>query len=161
MNILVLCTGNSARSILLEALLNRLGKGRVTAFSAGSQPAGKVHPQSLSLLADLGFDTTETRSKSWDEFASPGAPTMDIVITVCGSAAGETCPMWPAGPMGAPLRAHWGVDDPAATAPADWDRAFKTTFARLKRRAEALLDLPFADLDRLELQRELNRIGTL
>ncbi|MEM8576972.1 MAG: arsenate reductase ArsC [Pseudomonadota bacterium] len=135
MNILVLCTGNSARSILLEALLNARGAGRVTAYSAGSQPAGRVHPQSLRLLAAEGIETASARSKSWDEFAAPGAPVMDAVITVCGSAAEETCPIWP----GAPVRAHWGLEDPAAAAEADWDAAFRTAYAILDRRAEAFL----------------------
>lgn len=160
MNILVLCTGNSARSILLEALLNRLGAGRISAYSAGSSPAGTVHPQSLKLLSELGFDTSDARSKSWDEFAAPDAPIMDVVITVCGAAAGETCPMWPAGPNGAPLRAHWGVEDPAAKPEAEWRTAFDKAFVRLKTRAEAFLDLP-ADLNRADLQAALNRIGTL
>ena len=113
MNILVLCTGNSARSILLEAILNRHGAGRVSAWSAGSQPAGRVHPQSLQLLDTRGYDTSGLRSKSWDVFAATGAPVLDMVITVCGNADSETCPIW----HGAPLRVHWGVDDPAALPP--------------------------------------------
>ncbi|MGR3759353.1 arsenate reductase ArsC [Roseobacteraceae bacterium NS-SX3] len=157
MNILVLCTGNSARSILLESLLNTLGGGRVRAYSAGSSPTGKVHPQSLRLLAEKGHDTSGARSKSWDEFAGPQAPEMDMVITVCASAAGETCPVWP----GAPLRAHWGVDDPAAASEADWDRAFREAYGTLKTRAKALLDLPLETMDRAELADELKRIGEL
>lgn len=157
MNILVLCTGNSARSILLEALLNRLGQGRVTAFSAGSQPAGKVHPQSLRLLAEKGYDTAPFRSKSWDEFAAPDAPHMDAVITVCASAAGETCPIWP----GVPVRAHWGVDDPAAASEPDWETAFSTAYAILERRARALLDMPVEDMEAGELKIHLDRIGTI
>ncbi|WP_420002783.1 arsenate reductase ArsC [Arenibacterium sp. LLYu02] len=157
MNILVLCTGNSARSILLESLLNTRGAGRVTAYSAGSRPAGKVHPQSLRLLAAKGHDTSGARSKSWDEFGAADAPVMDLVITVCGSAAGEECPMWP----GAPLRAHWGVEDPAAAAEADWESAFETAYARLAKRAEALLNLPFDDLSREELAAQVKAIGTL
>ncbi|MDQ2088632.1 arsenate reductase ArsC [Marimonas arenosa] len=157
MNVLVLCTGNSARSILLEALLNRLGDGRITAYSAGSQPTGAVHPQSLKLLASKGYDLSSVRSKSWDEFAEPGAPKMDAVITVCASAAGETCPIWP----GAPVRAHWGVDDPAATDEADWDEAFHAAYARLERRARAFLDMPVEDMEAGELKLHLDRIGEL
>ncbi len=157
MNILVLCTGNSARSILLEHIFNTAAPGRVTAYSAGSKPSGKVHPQSLTLLGELGIDTSAARSKSWDEFAAPGAPEMDIVITVCGSAAGETCPMWP----GAPLRSHWGVEDPAAAPPSDWEDAFTTAYSLLNLRAKALLALPFETLDTATLQAELTRIGQL
>lgn len=135
MNILVLCTGNSARSILLESILNRLGAGRIRAYSAGSQPTGKVHPQSLALLARKGFDTSALHSKSWDVFAAPDAPTMDAVITVCGSAAAETCPIWP----GTPIRAHWGVEDPAAASGADAEDAFAKAYGILHRRAEAFL----------------------
>ncbi|WP_347309807.1 arsenate reductase ArsC [Defluviimonas sp. SAOS-178_SWC] len=155
MNILVLCTGNSARSILLEAILNRDGAGRVLAFSAGSKPAGRVHPRSLALLAAKGFDTAGLRSKSWDEFAGPDAPAMDLVITVCGSAAGETCPMWP----GAPLRAHWGVEDPASTADADAPAAFEAAFSALNARAARFLGLPLETLDRATLSREIGAIG--
>ena len=157
MNILVLCTGNSARSILLECILNDIGGGRVRAYSAGSQPSGKVHPQSLKLLQGIGYDTTDLRSKSWDEFASDDAPEMDMVITVCGSAAGETCPMWP----GAPVRAHWGVDDPAAAAQVDWDTAFTTAYNQLEKRAKALIALPFETMDTSELRATLARIGKL
>lgn len=157
MNILVLCTGNSARSILLESLLNTEGAGRVRAFSAGSQPAGQVHPQSLRLLGDEGHDTSGARSKSWDEFAEDGAPEMDMVITVCGSAAEETCPVWP----GAPVRAHWGVEDPAAAAEPDWDSAFRAAYDTLGKRARALLALPVETLDRDVLSTELKRIGHL
>lgn len=156
MNILVLCTGNSARSILLESLLNRLGEGHIQAFSAGSNPTGKVHPQSLSLLRDKGFPIDRARSKSWDEFAAPDAPKMDLVITVCASAAGETCPIWP----GAPLRAHWGVEDPASAAEADWDSAFVTAHDALERRAKAYLALP-KDLGKDALATELKRIGEM
>ena len=157
MNILVLCTGNSARSILLESILNRNGAGRVTARSAGSKPAGAVHPQSLALLAELGHDTAGARSKSWDEFATPQAPKMDAVITVCGSAAGETCPIWP----GAPLRAHWGVEDPAAAPVAEQPAAFRAAFDILNRRASALLALPLETIDSGTLKTELDRIGKL
>ncbi|MFV2052781.1 arsenate reductase ArsC [Aliiroseovarius sp. YM-037] len=157
MNILVLCTGNSARSIMLESIFNRSGQGRVTAFSAGSQPAGKVHPQSLTLLAREGYDVSPARSKSWDEFAEPNAPEMDLVITVCGSAAGETCPMWP----GAPLRAHWGVEDPAAASKPEWESAFDEAYRILRKRAEMLLALPIETMDKATLKQELDRIGTL
>ncbi|WP_405111679.1 arsenate reductase ArsC [Phaeobacter sp. BS52] len=157
MNILVLCTGNSARSILLETLLNSHGNGRVNAFSAGSRPTGAVHPQSLTLLAEKGHDTSAARSKSWDEFATEGAPQMDLVITVCASAAGETCPIWP----GTPLRAHWGVEDPAAAAKPDWDAAFRLAYDRLERRARAFLDLPLEDRDTDTLRQDLIRIGEL
>ncbi|MCV6586544.1 MAG: arsenate reductase ArsC [Marinibacterium sp.] len=156
MNILVLCTGNSARSILLEHILNQAGQGRVRAWSAGSQPTGQVHPQSLTLLGDKGYDLSDARSKSWDEFAADGAPEMDLVITVCGSAAEETCPMWP----GAPLRAHWGVEDPAAAAEADWDAAFATAYDILSRRAKAFLALPL-DGDRDALADDIRKIGAL
>ncbi|MGR3468302.1 MAG: arsenate reductase ArsC [Shimia sp.] len=135
MNILVLCTGNSARSILLEHILRDRSGGRITTFSAGSKPSRQVHPQSLRLLAQEGYDTSGARSKSWDEFAGDDAPVMDAVITVCGSAAGEECPIWP----GAPVRAHWGVEDPAAAAEPDWDRAFRTAYAILGRRADHFL----------------------
>lgn len=161
MNILVLCTGNSARSILLEALLNRLGEGRVTAFSAGSQPSGAVHPQSLELLTSRGFDVSQARSKSWDEFAGPDAPHMDVVITVCASAAGETCPIWPSVKPGVPLRAHWGIEDPAAAAQPDWQEAFETAYGILERRARALLELPIEDMESGELKIHLDRIGDL
>ena len=157
MNILVLCTGNSARSILLESIFNTLGKGRVTAFSAGSQPAGKVHPQSIKLLTELGQDVSGARSKSWDEFGGPDAPRMDIVITVCASAAGETCPVW----AGAPVRCHWGVEDPAAAEEPEWDAAFKTAYTILKKRAEALLEVKFENLELPALTAELKRIGEL
>ena len=155
MNILVLCTGNSARSILLECLLNDLGQGRVTAYSAGSQPSGKVHPQSLTLLAAKGTDTSALRSKSWDEFALPDAPQMDAVITVCGSAANETCPMWP----GAPVRAHWGVEDPAAAAQPDWQEAFQTAHDILERRAKAFLAEPVEDMGAAALKQALDAAG--
>jgi len=157
MNILVLCTGNSARSILLEHILNNAAPGRVRAFSAGSQPAGRVHPQSLTLLNRLDYDTTAARSKSWDEFAADDAPMMDLVITVCGSAANETCPMWP----GAPMRAHWGVEDPAAAPEADWETAFQTAYDILNRRALAFLDQPVETMEAGALRAHLKRVGTL
>ncbi|MBT8409475.1 MAG: arsenate reductase ArsC [Alphaproteobacteria bacterium] len=157
MNILVLCTGNSARSILLECLLRRKSEGRISAFSAGSQPSGKVHPQSLKLLASLGYDTAGLSSKSWDVFAVPDAPTMHAVITVCGSAASETCPIWP----GAPVTAHWGVEDPAAAKPEAWQIAFQAAYDVLERRADALCALPFEDMSRDDLKPALDRIGQL
>lgn len=161
MNILVLCTGNSARSILLESLLNKLGDGRVTAFSAGSQPSGKVHPQSLRLLQGRGYEVDGLRSKSWDEFAEPGAPEMDVVITVCASAAGETCPIWPSSTPGRPFRAHWGVEDPAAASEADWEQAFETAYARLEKRAKAFLAAPFETFDTDAIRAHLTNVGTL
>lgn len=157
MNILVLCTGNSARSILLESLLNTLGDGRVTAYSAGSQPAGRVHPQSLALLEAKGVDARDFRSKSWDEFGATGAPEMAAVITVCGSAAGETCPMWP----GAPLRAHWGVEDPAAAPDAEAPAAFAQAYAILHRRAAAFLAEPVETMDADSLRAHLTACSTL
>lgn len=152
MNILVLCTGNSARSILLESILNNLGKGRVRAYSAGSQPAGQVHPQSIVLLGEKGMDVSDARSKSWDEFALPDAPVMDAVITVCGSAAGETCPMWP----GAPIRAHWGVEDPAAAQGTAVTGAFSQAYDILYRRAAAFLAEPVEEMDAAALRTHLN-----
>lgn len=155
MNILVLCTGNSARSILLESILNR--SGRVTAYSAGSKPAGQVHPGALKLLGEKGYDTSQLRSKSWHEFTEPNAPTMDAVITVCGNAANETCPIWP----GTPVRGHWGVDDPAVAEPEDWDRAFATAYEKLNTRARAFFTLPITRISADELAHELDRIGHL
>lgn len=157
MNILVLCTGNSARSILLEAILNSEGGSSINAWSAGSKPTGRVHPQSLSLLRGKGIDTTGARSKSWDEFAEPDAPQMDLVITVCGEADKEPCPIWP----GAPLRTHWGVEDPAGVPEVDQPTAFAAAYDILARRARAFLALPIDALDRDALKRELDRIGTL
>ncbi len=157
MNILVLCTGNSARSILLEAVFNAEGKGVVTAYSAGSQPSGKVHPQSLKLLGKLGYGVSELRSKSWDEFAVPGAPEMDVVITVCGSAANETCPIWP----GHPVQVHWGVEDPAKAAPEDWDVAFQSAYDTLRKRALTMLGLPLQDFTPEQLKRAIEPIGHL
>ncbi len=157
MNILVLCTGNSARSILLESIFNTTAPGRVRAFSAGSKPSGAVHPQSLVLLGALGHDLSGARSKSWDEFATEDAPVMDAVITVCGSAAGETCPMWP----GAPVRAHWGVEDPAAADEPDWEAAFQSAYGILSRRAAAFLSDPVETMDAPALQAALNTAGEI
>ena len=159
MNILVLCTGNSARSILGEVILGQLGAGRVTAFSAGSQPKGAVHPGALRLLAARGIETSGLHSKSWNTFTGPDAPTIDLVITVCGSAAGEACPIFP----GTPLRAHWGLPDPAAVTGEDAavDAAFAQTWDRLTQRTEAFLALPFETMARDELQAELAAIGQM
>jgi len=159
MNILVLCTGNSARSILGEVILNRLGAGRVTAFSAGSQPKGAVHPGALRLLAARGIGASGLHSKSWNTFTGPAAPQIDLVITVCGSAAGEACPMFP----GTPLRAHWGLPDPAAVTGDDAavDAAFAQTWDWLTMRAQALLALPFETMARDDLQAELAAIGQM
>ena len=156
-NILVLCTGNSARSLLAEALFNALGGGRVRAFSAGSRPAGNVNPFALELLEAQGLDTAHLRSKRWDEFAAPDAPALDLVVTVCGNAANETCPVWP----GNFLRAHWGIDDPAAVGGSDDDRraAFMKAYAALAERILMFLSLSFEDMDRAELQRHLDEIG--
>ncbi|MEL6595748.1 MAG: arsenate reductase ArsC [Pseudomonadota bacterium] len=154
MNILVLCTGNSARSIILEKLLDRLGGADITAFSAGSTPSGVVHPQTLKMLGAKGYDLSGARSKSWDEFAAPGAPQMDVVITVCGSAASETCPVWP----GAPVRAHWGVEDPAAAAEPDWEPAFDTAYTALKTRARAFLAADIHAMTTADLQDHVRQI---
>lgn len=158
-NVLVLCTGNSARSILGEVLLNTLGRGRVKAFSAGSKPAGAVNPGALRLLRREGIDASGLRSKSWSEFAAPGAPPIDIVITVCGSAAGESCPAFP----GKAIRAHWGLADPAGVpgGAAAEDVAFARTWTLLRGRVEAFLALPFETLSDAELERELSAIGQM
>jgi arsenate reductase len=157
--ILVLCTGNSARSVLGEALLNRLGEGRVRAFSAGSRPVGRVHQSAARLLEREGFDAGTFRSKSWEEFAGPDAPRIDVAITVCGSAAGEACPVFP----GSPVRAHWGLADPAGVTGEDAavDAAFAETWRLLKMRVEAFLAQPLETMTPAELQRELAAIGRL
>ncbi len=156
-NVLFLCTGNSARSILAEALLNQRGHGQFHAFSAGSFPAGRVNPYALRLLRDAGFPLETLRSKSWDEFARPGAPQLDFIFTVCDNAAGEVCPIWP----GQPMTAHWGVPDPAAVEGTDAEKlaAFKDAFRTLERRITLLVSLPTASLDRLSLQQKLHDIG--
>lgn len=160
-NALILCTGNSARSVLAEATLNDLGRGRFRAYSAGSQPAGRVNPFALELLNARGHPTEGLHSKSWDQFAAgcggAGAPLMDFIITVCGNAAGETCPRWP----GHPATAHWGVEDPAAVAGSDADKraAFVTAYAILRRRIERLLALPFDTLDAPAIKARLQEIG--
>lgn len=159
LHILVLCTGNSARSILAEALFRHLGAGRVVAFSAGSHPTGRVNPLALQLLAETGLSVDGYRSKSWDEFAAPGAPPLDVVITVCDSAAGETCPIWP----GRPITAHWGVPDPAAVEGDEAKKiaAFRAAHERLAARVRAMLALPLDGLAREALADKLKTIGTL
>ena len=156
-NVLFLCTGNSARSILAEAYLNAAGQGRFTAHSAGSHPGGKVNPFALELLQKNRIDTEGLRSKSWDEFARPGAPALDFVFTVCDNAAGEVCPLWP----GQPISAHWGVRDPAAVEGTDEQKrkAFLRAFGELSTRINLFLSLPIAKLDRLVLKRKLEEIG--
>ena len=156
-NVLFLCTGNSARSILAEAILNKEGRGRFNAFSAGSQPKGAVNPHALELLRIAGYDTSGMRSKSWSEFARSGAPRLDFVFTVCDNAAGETCPLWP----GQPVTAHWGIPDPAAATgnAAEIAYAFDDAFRMLKRRIDLFLALPIAKLDRLVLTTRLKEIG--
>lgn len=159
MNILILCTGNSARSILGEAVLGQLGQGRITAFSAGSQPRGMPHPAALRLLARRGIDPAPFRSKSWTEFTGPDAPRVDIAITVCGNAAGEACPVF----AGAPVKAHWGLPDPADVSgtEADVDAAFETTWAALEARSRALLAQPFETMERPQLLALLAQIGRM
>lgn len=156
-NALFICTGNSARSILAEGLLNGLGQGRFQAYSAGSFPKGEVHPLALATLERFGMPTSGYRSKSWDEFVKPGAPRFDFIFTVCDNAAGEICPVWP----GKPMSAHWGVPDPAAVEGCDEAKrkAFHDAAVTLKRRIELLLALPLARLDGMSLQNELHGIG--
>jgi protein-tyrosine-phosphatase len=158
-NVLFLCTGNSARSVMAEAILNRLGAGKFRAYSAGSQPKGQVHPETLQLLRGLGYDTSAFRSKSWSEFASPGAPHLDFVFTVCDSAAAEACPLWP----GQPMTAHWGVPDPAVAtgSPAEIALAFKDAYRMLHQRIGLLVSLPLRSLDQLSLQNRLKEIGLM
>ena len=159
MNVLFLCTGNSARSILAEAYLNRAGKGRFTAYSAGSHPAGKVNPLALELLEKNRLSTQGLRSKNWDEFAKPGAPKLDFVFTVCDNAAGEVCPVWP----GQPITAHWGIADPVAAGGTEQEKrkAFLRAFTELTTRINLLLALPVDRLDRLTLKRKLDDIGKI
>ena len=156
-NVLFLCTGNSARSILAESYLNAAGQGRFAAYSAGSHPAGKVNPFAIELLHKNGIATDGARSKSWDEFARPGAPRLDFVFTVCDNAAGEACPVWP----GQPITAHWGVADPAAVEGSDGlkRQAFQRAFAELSARVNLLLALPVEKLDRAALRQKLDEIG--
>lgn len=154
-NVLFLCTGNSARSILAEAILNKEGAGRFRAFSAGSYPKGDVHPAALKLLGELGFATDGYRSKSLDEFAAEGAPPLDFIFTVCANAAGEVCPIWP----GQPITAHWGIEDPAAVEDEGQPQAFRNAFFALQRRIGLFLALPFESIDELSLQTRLREIG--
>lgn len=158
-NVLFLCTGNTARSILAEGILRQDGAGRFNAYSAGSQPKGVVNPFALKVLDALGYPTDAYRSKSWEEFAKPSAPVMDFVFTVCDSAAGEACPVWP----GQPMTAHWGVEDPAAVEGTDIEkeRAFVQAAKYLKNRISTFLSLPLASIDQLSLQHRLRDIGRL
>jgi len=158
-NVLFLCTGNSARSVLAEAILNKHGAGTFNAFSAGSQPKGRVHPRTLELLQGLGYDTSKFRSKSWDEFARPGAPPLDFIFTVCDNAAGESCPLWP----GKPMTAHWGIPDPAEAtgSEAEIALAFRNAYAMLLRRIERFTTLPFDRLDQMTIGARLRDIGRL
>lgn len=158
-NVLFLCTGNAARSILAEVLLNRLGSGRFHAYSAGSHPGGTVNPFALELLEKSGLPVADLRSKSWDEFMLPGAPVFDFVFTVCDNAAGEVCPVWP----GQPMTAHWGIEDPAAVDGSDdvKRKVFHTAYTQLNRRLSIFTCLPFAKLDALSLKHELDDIGHL
>ena len=154
-NVLVLCTGNSARSILGEALFNHLGRGRIKAFSAGSQPSGKVNPVALETLEKHGIPLPEARSKSWDEFAAPGAPEIDYIFTVCASAAGEACPIWP----GHPTTAHWGIADPAHVEPLEARRtAFEEAYRKLRQRVEAFVAMPLESMSQAEVGAAARRI---
>lgn len=157
MNVLFICTGNSARSIMAESLLNQMGGGTFRAFSAGSHPAGFVNPKALDLLERNRFQTSDLRSKSWDEFAKPDAPHMDFVLTVCDKAAGEVCPVWP----GQPMSAHWGIENPTEVegTPAQVEKAFTDAFMVLQRRIALFLNLPIEKLERLSLLKELQDIG--
>jgi arsenate reductase len=156
-NVLFLCTGNSARSILAEAILNNQGQGRFKAFSAGSYPKGTVHPLALALLKREGLPTEGLRSKSWDELAQPGAPPLDFVFTVCDNAAGEVCPVWP----GQPMTGHWGQPDPAAVEGTDLEKtnAFREAFRTLERRIDLFMALPISTLDRLALGHKVREVG--
>jgi protein-tyrosine-phosphatase len=156
-NVLFLCTGNSARSILAEAILEREGAGRFRAYSAGSMPAGTVNPHALTLLHRLNHPTAGLRSKNWDEFAADGAPQMDFVFTVCDNAANEVCPIWP----GQPMTAHWGVHDPAAVTGSEAEKAaaFAETYRQMSNRIRIFINLPMRSLDRLAIQRRLDEIG--
>lgn len=156
-NVLFLCTGNSARSILGEVLLNRLGGGRFKGYSAGSHPRGEVNPSTIQLLESLDYDVGGLRSKSWDEFAKPDAPKLDFVFTVCDDAAGEACPFWP----GQPMTAHWGIPDPAAVkgSPTEIAMAFSNAYQMMKRRIEQFVALPIASIDQMSLRHRLREIG--
>lgn len=154
-NVLFLCTGNSARSILGEAVMNKLGAGRFKAWSAGSQPKGVVHPMALLVLNGMGYDTAGMYSKSWDEFSKPGSPEFDFIFTVCDSAAGETCPVW----IGHPMTAHWGIEDPAAVEGEGQHEAFLQALRYLTSRISLFLTLPIASIDKLAMQQKLKEIG--
>lgn len=156
-NVLFLCTHNSARSVIAECIMNRLGAGKFKAYSAGSRPSGKVHPFAIELLSRLGYDTSGLRSKSWEEFAQAGAPELDFVFTVCDDAANEVCPVWP----GQPMSAHWGLPDPSRAEGNDAERrfAFADTHRMLHQRISIFVNLPIASLDSLSLQRRLDEIG--
>lgn len=156
-NVLFLCTGNSARSIIAEAIINREGMGKFVGYSAGSQPKGAVHPYTIDLLAHLNYDVSKFRSKNWSEFAEAGAPPLDFVFTVCDNAATEACPYWP----GQPMTAHWGVPDPAAAEGTEAERrfAFADTYRMLSQRISIFVNLPMASLDKVALQRRLDEIG--
>ena len=154
-NTLFLCTGNSARSIMAEAILNMEGRGRFRAFSAGSHPKGEVHPMALQMLAECGLPAEGYRSKDWNEFAAEGAPELDFVFTVCDNAAGEVCPVWP----GQPLTAHWGIEDPAAVEGDHQAQAFRNAFYALQRRIQLFLALPLESIDELSLKTKLREIG--
>ena len=156
-NVLFLCAGNSARSIMAEAVLNRAGRGNFRAYSAGSHPKGQVHPYTLDLLHKLNFDVSTFRSKSWNEFTGPNAPGLDFVFTVCDDTANEVCPFWP----GQPMTAHWGIPDPGLVkgSPDEIDRAFRDAFMILDRRITLFLCLPLSSLDRLAIKKEIDRIG--
>lgn len=156
-NVLILCTGNSARSIMAEALINTMGQGRLRAYSAGSQPVGKVNPFAIEQIRKTGYPTANLRSKSWDEFATPGAPEMDFIITVCDNARGEVCPIWP----GQPMTAHWGFEDPAAAAGTDEEKrhVFAAVFRQIMNRVQLFVNLPFNVLDNQSIKREIRAIG--
>lgn len=156
-NVLFLCTHNSARSVMAEAIMNKIGTGKFAAFSAGSQPRGAINPNTLKLLNGLGYDASAFRSKSWDEFAKPGAPEIDFIFTVCDDAAGEVCPVWP----GKPLTAHWGVADPSAVKGSELEiaRAFQEAYRLLYRRIELFAALPIRGLDTMTLKARLREIG--
>jgi arsenate reductase (thioredoxin) len=158
-NVLFLCTGNSARSIMAEAILNKVGVGKFRGYSAGSHPKGRLHPEALRLLQSLGYDTSVFRSKSWSEFAGHDAPPLDFVFTVCDNAAGEACPFWP----GQPMTAHWGIPDPAEAAgtPAEVALAFKDAYRMLNQRIGIFTSLPLRSLDQLTLQKKLREIGNV
>ena len=158
-NVLFLCTGNSARSVIAEAILNRVGMGKFRAYSAGSHPKGQIHPETIRLLQNLHYDTSGFRSKSWSKFADPGAPPLDFVFTVCDNAAGESCPLWP----GQPMTAHWGVPDPAEAKgnAAEIALAFRDVYRMLDRRVSIFVSLPLRSLDQLSLQNKLREIGRM